>query len=74
MIAIDNRDFEKFIPLFNDYGPNQAVVDATLAGLNPGWLWADKNDPSKASLLLTRYGFVFGWGEPLSQWILQLTQ
>ena len=46
--------------------PNQPVIDSVLDGRNPGELWIDPTDPSRNSMLLSRYGFTFGWGNLLA--------
>lgn len=69
MIAIETKSFGDFYSFFDGYGPNQPVVDASLAGLTPAWLWADPQNPQQEMILITRYGFTFGWGNQLESFL-----
>lgn len=54
--------YVKLVPLFENYGPNQTVIDACLNARNPCEIWVDEKNPKENLALISKYGFAFGWG------------
>ncbi len=60
--SVHSPQFKNFFDVFSDYGPNQTMIDATLSNHVPGQLYL-KDDGKSGALLVTNFGYAFGWAE-----------